>query len=393
MKYCKKCVQPDTRPGIYFSEDGVCGACLWEEQKKKIDWDQRKKELDEIIDKAKLYKKKKNSNYDCAIGVSGGKDSTYQAIYARDILGLRPLLVNCEPLENTEIGKTNIENLKNLGFDTIGIRANPNIAKKLIRKDFYENLNIARPLEYTLWASTYIIADRFDIPLVIQGENPGQTLGVSNTTGTDGDALKANLQNTIKKDPMAEYIFDDITKEDLFLYSYDREKLNKKGIQGIWLSNYAREWSQPHNAIFSIKYGLTIRSEEVNPYDIGTYRRFSQLDAGWLLEVNQMFKYIKFGFGQTTDHACYDIRDGLITRDEGIYLVRELDGKCGETSINSFCGLIGITIEEFWKHVNTFRGEMWKTKNEKYELINPIYQTENFNRNLKLNDIMSRLKM
>ncbi len=47
MKICKKCIQPDTRPGIYF-ENGICGACIWEEEKKKIDWNERKKELQEM---------------------------------------------------------------------------------------------------------------------------------------------------------------------------------------------------------------------------------------------------------------------------------------------------------------------------------------------------------
>ena len=53
MKICKRCIQPDTRPGIYFNEDGICGACLWEEQKKTIDWNSRENELDEIVGWAK----------------------------------------------------------------------------------------------------------------------------------------------------------------------------------------------------------------------------------------------------------------------------------------------------------------------------------------------------
>ncbi len=84
MKICKRCIQPDTRPGIYFNEDGICGACLWEEQKKTIDWNSRENELDEIVGWAK---KNAKNNYDCVIGVSGGKDSTKQALTARDRLG------------------------------------------------------------------------------------------------------------------------------------------------------------------------------------------------------------------------------------------------------------------------------------------------------------------
>ena len=83
MKYCKKCLQPDTRPGIVFNEEGICGACLWVEEKKKIDWNKREQELQDIADRAKCRAK---GAYDAVIGVSGGKDSTFQAFYARDIL-------------------------------------------------------------------------------------------------------------------------------------------------------------------------------------------------------------------------------------------------------------------------------------------------------------------
>ena len=53
MKICKRCIQVDSRPGIYFNENGVCGACLWEDKKQEIDWKKREKELTEIATWAK----------------------------------------------------------------------------------------------------------------------------------------------------------------------------------------------------------------------------------------------------------------------------------------------------------------------------------------------------
>ena len=93
LKICTRCIQPNTRPGIFFNEQSVCGACLWEDEKKKIDWSERTNELKNIISQTK----KSNAIYDCVIGVSGGKDSTFQALTARDSLGLRCLLVNYQP--------------------------------------------------------------------------------------------------------------------------------------------------------------------------------------------------------------------------------------------------------------------------------------------------------
>ena len=43
MRICKKCIQPDTRPGIFFDENGICGACLWNEEKLSVDWNEREK--------------------------------------------------------------------------------------------------------------------------------------------------------------------------------------------------------------------------------------------------------------------------------------------------------------------------------------------------------------
>jgi N-acetyl sugar amidotransferase len=388
MRYCKRCVQPDTRPGIFFSEDGICGACLWEDEKKTIDWNAREKELQDLVEQVKSAAE---GQYHCVVGVSGGKDSTFQALYARDKLGLRTLLVNGEPDGITEIGRHNIENLKQLGFDVISIRPNPLVLKKLIRCDFFSSLNPVRVSEYPLWASAYLIAIQFNIPLVIQGENPGQTLGTSKHTGAGGDALTILRHNTISNDPMKVYTDENITEDDLFLYKINQEKLLEKNIKAIWLSYYAREWSQPHNAAFSIKHGLRIRPNETNPYDIGTYRFHSQLDCS-ILEVNQLLKYVKFGFGQATDHACYDIRDGLITREEGIYLVKELDGRCGSNYIKQFCGYIGITEEEFWNHANTFRGDMWrKTNKDEWELIEPIWEQTCCFEKYSIQDIISRL--
>lgn len=176
MRYCKKCLQPDTRPNIIFSDDGICGACWWEEEKKKIDWKHRAQELQDIADRAKC---RATGAYDCVIGVSGGKDSTFQAFYARDILGLRTLCVNAEPIDITPIGRHNIENLKNHGFEVISVSPNRQLALKLMNHDFFTYGNPIKCTEYTLYASAYIIADKFNIPLIIEGENAALTLGAA----------------------------------------------------------------------------------------------------------------------------------------------------------------------------------------------------------------------
>ena len=357
MRICNRCIQPDTRPGIYFDDQGVCGACLWEEKKKEINWKSREKELQDI---AKWAKKTTESNYDCVIGVSGGKDSTKQALTARDRLGLHCLLVNGEPEGITEIGRHNIENLKKLGFDVISIRPNPKVMRLLVKRDFYKYLNPVKITEFPLYASTYIIADEFDIPLVIQGDNPGLTLGTSLTgVGTDSNAMKADELQTLSSG-WKEYVeVEGVEEKDLYLFHYNRKKLEEKGCKAIWLNYFLKEWSNHKNAIFSKEHGLRWRPENFDREAIGTYLPYFQLD-GDLTQVNQLLKYIKFGFGQCLDHVCYDLREGRITRDEAIELVKKYDGKCSEVYIEKFCSYIGISQKEFWRVTEKFRGPMWK---------------------------------
>ena len=357
MRICNRCIQPDTRPGIYFDDQGMCGACLWEEKKKEVDWESREKELQEIADWAKKTTK---SNYDCVIGVSGGKDSTKQALTARDRLGLRCLLVNCEPEGITEIGRHNIENLKKLGFDVISLRPNPKVMRLLIKRDFYKYLNPVKITEFPLYASTYIIADKLDIPLIIQGENPGLTLGTSLTgVGTDFNAMKADELQTLSSG-WKEYLeAEGVEEKDLYLFHYDRKKLEEKGCKAIWLNYFLKEWSNHKNAVFSKEHGLRWRPENFERESVGTYLPYFQLD-GDLTQVNQLLKYIKFGFGQCMDHACYDLREDKITRDEAIELVKKYDGKCSEAYIEKFCSYIDISQKEFWSVVEKFRGPMWK---------------------------------
>ena len=367
LKICTRCIQPNTRPGIFFNEESVCGACLWEDEKKKIDWSERTNELKNIVSQTK----KSNAIYDCVIGVSGGKDSTFQALTARDSLGLRCLLVNYQPDNITKIGSQNIENLKQLGFDVISIRPNPQIMKKLVKFDFLNNLNPVKATEFSLYSSAYIIAEKFQIPLIIQGENPGLTVGTSLTgVGKDSDALKAYKLQTLS-DGWKKYLnVEGVSEKDLLLFHYDVNKLINQNTKGIWLQYYSKEWSYRSNATFSSQFGFKGR-ENFKPEDIGTYVSFGALDSD-LVHVNQMLKFIKFGFGFCMDHVCYDMRDGIMDRKEAIELVLKYDGKCSKKYIDEFCKYIEISNDDFYKTLEKFRGDVWESINGKQ--INKIHE-------------------
>ena len=354
MKYCKRCLQQDTRPGIVFDDEQICFACRYEESKATIDWVAREAELKAIADEAKEEAKKRGNIYDCVIGVSGGKDSTFQAVYAKEKLGLNPLLVNCMPDEITEVGNKNINNLNNLGFDIISIRPNPRVAKLLARKSFFERGNIIAASEYCLWASAYIMAEKFNIPLIIQGENAALTLGTAKNQDTSGDAFSVVQLETIRGASVDSFVdlSNNITEKELFFYKIpDVDAMKAKGVKAVFLQYYAKEWSQVGNADFAIARGLTGRTDDL--HDLGRYRRYTALDCD-LQIVNQMIKYLKFGFGYATDEVCYDIREGRLSREDGKWYVNEYDGLCGQKYIDATCKYLSITEEEFWSVVDGY---------------------------------------
>ena len=110
LKFCISCLEPNTRPGAEFADNGLCIPCNYSAETTQLDWTER---LDQLREICVWAKNKTKSPYDCLIPVSGGKDSTRQAQWVRDRLGLRPLLicVAYPPKQMSEIGAKNLSNI------------------------------------------------------------------------------------------------------------------------------------------------------------------------------------------------------------------------------------------------------------------------------------------
>ena len=198
MIYCKKCLEPSTRPTSFFDKNGICLSCIsFAKNRKKFNENHR---LDVLHDLLKKYKNNNSEDFDCVIGISGGKDSLRQALWVRDKLNLRPLLV-CgayPPEQITEVGAKNLSNLIEQGFDVVVSAPAPKFWRDAMKKGFFEG-NYLRGPELVLHSSQVQIAIKYKIKLIFWGESPA---GVWNDTKTkskeeyDGNALRNS--NTLK---------------------------------------------------------------------------------------------------------------------------------------------------------------------------------------------------
>jgi N-acetyl sugar amidotransferase len=348
VKYCKTCLQPDTRPNTVFNDDGICPACTYFAALKEVDWQER---IDILKDIFAQRKRAPGQFHDCIIGISGGKDSTRQALWVRDYLHLNPLLVclSFPPEQVTQRGTDNLSNLINLGFDVVVSAPAPGTWQALKHDGFEEFTNSFRSTELALFSSVPQIALRYGIDLILWGENPALQLGdmkALGRTGYDGNNLRHMNTLTSGKNWMYARGYDN---SELIAYTYPEvEEFMAADLKIIFLGWFLGDWSLVNNATYAAAVGLELREEDVTV--TGDLYGATALDEDFT-PVNQMIKYYKFGFGRTTDYVNEEIRLQRLTREAGAEIVAKYDHMCSSQYIKNYCDYIGISVDDFWTKV------------------------------------------
>lgn len=369
MKFCKKCVMPDTRPHITFNGEGICIACQNNEKKKTIDWEMRYSELEALCNR---YRRKTSGGYDCMIAVSGGKDSHYQVYVMKELMGMNPLLITVEDFfTQTEAGKHNVKNISEMfGCNIISFKPNRKAAKVISRYMFEK---YGRPLWYVdrlLYTVPLYYAAALNIPLLVYGENVSYEYG-----GIDDEetySAREQVFNGVAPDvSLDELVEAGVSGDELvYLEAPSREMLDK--LDPIYLS-YFVEWNAVKNYEFAKRRGfrdLTHEWDRTNHIE-----NFNQIDSiGYLL--NAWMKFPKYGHAYATDYAARWVRYGLLTRDEAVKLVEERDHNLDPWIVEDFCKFTGMTITEFYDVLERLYNKdlfeknhlgQWKLKKELYE--------------------------
>ena len=362
MRYCTRCVYPGaSATPLTFDDQGLCSGCRTHDEQKTVDWDRRRKMFADIIEE---YRSKDGSNYDCVIPVSGGKDSFYQVHIMTQEFGLKPLLVTYRENNHTDVGMRNIQRMKEVfNVDCIEFTPSVQVIKKLNLAGFLKMGDPNWHCHAGIFTAPIIAAARYKVPLMIWGEHGFMNLGGMHSYN-DLVEFTSNYrkQHSLRGFDWQDFVGPEtgLKEQDLLWLHYPTDKeIEDVGVRGLFISNYFG-WNQSMNTKTIIeKYGFEIHPE---PFD-RTYQRDSNLNDYHDNGVHDYMKYVKFGYGRATDHACRDIRNGKMTREEGIAMVRNYDHVV-PGDIAKWLDMVGMTRVEFERIADTFRDPRVWVKNE-----------------------------
>lgn len=179
MNYCKKCGLPENYKGIVLDENGVCNYChFYEERKERLtDYDALEEFFQSRVDAAKAKAKEMGSKYDCIVGLSGGKDSTYIIYQMKHRYGMRVLAFTLDNGFSTEYGHENIANaLQKLNVDHIRISTNEEVLRQYYSKSVKLLHNFCGVCFHLMHYYSYLLAAQNKIPLIVNGRTKGQVL-------------------------------------------------------------------------------------------------------------------------------------------------------------------------------------------------------------------------
>lgn len=356
MKYCAECVLPDTRPNLVIGEDGVCNACRSHASRTDIDWETRERSFRSVVQNAKTN----SSGYDCLIPVSGGKDSTWQVVTCLEY-GLKPLCVTWRTPARTELGTANLANLVRLGVDHIDYQVSPEVEKKFMLRALEEYGSTAIPMHMALFNIPLKLAVKFDIPLVVWGENSAFEYG-----GTEEESKGFKLDTAwFKKFGVThgttarDWISEELSEKDLTPYfGPTDEELEAKGILAVFLGYYF-PWSVENSLRVAKKHGFQERAEGPKT---GLWN-YADIDDDFI-SIHHYLKWYKFGFTRLFDNLSLEIRNGRMTRDEAIKIIRKREDQTPYDDIKKLCEFIGISTDEFFKVIKKYRNlDIWEKKN------------------------------
>ena len=343
--WCSNCLNNSLRPRITFDKKGWCNACQWMEEKKKVNWEKRSKELLQIVKKFKS-----NSIYDCIVPVSGGKDGSYVASQIRDKYGLNPLTVTSRPPLELDVGKKNLTNFLKYNYDHVHITPNYKAMQSLNKLGF-----IKKGFPYYGWLTSIFstvlkVAVQHNINLIFYGEDGEVEYGGS--TESKNKAL-FDVKYTISKYLESGYHQiikqSKLDKKELYWFDFPTKEIAKRKI-GVTHWSYFEPWDSYRNYLVA-KSKFNLGEQKQN--SAGTFTNFAQNDQS-LYALHSYLMYLKFGFGRATQDAGIEIRRKAMTREQGLNLVKLYDNNFPQEFLEEYLEYFQMSKSEFIKVIDSW---------------------------------------
>lgn len=308
MIRCRRCVIPDTRPDTEFI-DGVCSACLAFDRRPEIDWDRRKQDLVDLLDR---------HHGRVMVPSSGGKDSTAQALIMKE-MGADVTVVTATTCHLTPIGRQNIDNLARYAR-TYEVTPNQKTRAALNRIGLEMVGDISWPEHMAIFTTPFRMACDLRLPLILYGENPQAEYG-----GPTRDSQEAR---TMTRRWVSEFGgFLGLRPADIAAMGYDMSDylppkdatLAHFAVEAHFLGAYL-PWDSYRNAMAAIQAGM--RFALPCPANYWEWENLDNAQTG----IHDHMMYRKYGYGRGAAQISVDIRNGLITREKALAWVLEHDG-------------------------------------------------------------------
>jgi N-acetyl sugar amidotransferase len=378
---------------LLFDDNGVCSGCRVSDQRKNINWEERFEMMQKLV-----AEYRSGSNYDIIVPVSGGKDSYFQAHVATKMLKLKPLLVTYHGNNYLPEGEYNLQRMREVfDCDHIIYRPSIDVVIKMNRIGFKLQGDMNWHCHCGIFTVPMQAAVRYKIPLVLWGSHGYMDLaGMYSFNDFIEYTAKFRLEHAMRGFDWYDFTDEGLEKlgrpqlkeglqpKDLMWAQYPSDDdIDEVGVRGIYTSNYVYWNSNEHVKLVIKECGW---KPSQTPFE-RTYRNFSNLDDMHESGIHDYLKFIKLGYGRASDHACEDIRVGLMSREEGIEMVRKYDDVKPRRDLDRWLNYVGMTEEEFDHICDTFRDpRVWRIENGRWVKENiwgassefgPVHLTQN----------------
>ena len=293
--------------------------------------------------------------WDCVVPASGGKDSTWQVLTCLEY-GLKPLAVTWRSPGRNPPGAANLRNLIELGVDHMDVTVNPKVERRFMLDSLVRYGTTAIPMHLAIFNIPTTVAARYDIPLVVWGENSAlEYVGdAEDAEAFDLTGAWVKKYGAVHGTTAADWISSELSASELAIYAGPSdEELRAKGVRAVFLGMFF-EWDPQRTFETARAHGF--RAEERPRTGFWEY---ADIDDDFI-SLHHWLKWHKFGFTRAWDNLAVEIRNGRVTRARAIEILHKLGDQTPHKDIASFCRYVGIDERRFHAIANSFRNtEIW----------------------------------